>query len=208
MANNFLEAWKEMQRGRPRTGPPSNFLEAWEGMNQPAPTSVPGTPAAVVPGQSPNWTLEAIANNLFQQTNPVRQELVDQSTNFLQGGMDPRSTPEFAAIKSYADQQAKQASNSILETLPSGGTLLDKLADVEIGKARTLTDASAGIYGDNLSRAMSLATGGIGGAISARSGAEQLTAAREQANADRDSAAKGGVGTAIGGALGGGLVDK
>lgn len=159
-----------------------------------------GAPASGVPA---NWTLDQIANNLFQQTDPLRRSLIDQSTNFMSGGMNPMETPEFAAIRSYADQQSKQARDNILETMPSGGTLLDKLADVEIGKARTLTDASAGIYGDNLNRAMSLATGGTQSAISARAGADQLIAAREQANADRDASAKGGAGAAIGGALGG-----
>lgn len=155
------------------------------------------------PGSPANWSLDAIANNLFQQSDPLRRQLIGQSTNFMSGGMDPMATPEFAAIRSYADQQANQARDSILETMPAGGTLLDKLADVDIGKARTLTDAAAGIYGDNLNRAMSLATGGTQGAISARAGADQLRAAREAASAERDAAAKGSVGTGVGMALGG-----
>lgn len=181
------------------TGQPTSMIDPWRARairQQPQPyNGMPGTPA--------NWTLDQIANNLFQQTDPLRRGLIDQSQNFLSGGMDPTATPEFAAIRSYADQQAKQAKDSILETLPSGGTLLDKLADVDIGKARTLTDASAGIYGDNLSRALTLATGGTQSAISSRAAADQLIAAREQADADRDAAAKGGAGAAVGGALGG-----
>lgn len=154
-------------------------------------------------GMPVNWSLDAIANNLFQQSDPLRRELIGQSQNFLTGGMDPTGTPEYQAIRQYADIQSDQAKESILDTLPNGGALLDKLADVDIGKARTLTDAKAGIYGDNLSRALSLATGSTQSAISARAGADQLRAAREAADADRDSAAKGGAGTAIGGYLGG-----
>jgi hypothetical protein len=154
-------------------------------------------------GMAPNWTLEQIANNLFEQTYPIRQSLVGQSTDFLKGGMNPMETPEYAAIRQYADQQANTAKDSILETMPNGGTLLDKLADVDIGKARTLTDASAGIYGDNLSRAMTLATGSTQAAIGARAGADQLKAAREAADAQRDSATKMAVGEGIGGIAGG-----
>lgn len=155
-----------------------------------------------MPGVPANWSLEAIASNLFQQTDPLRRELIGQSADFLSGGMNPMKTPEYAAIRSYANQQANQAKDSILETLPSGGTLLDKLADVDIGKARTLTDAAAGIYGDNLTRAMSLATGGTQSAIAARSGADQLTAAREQADAARDAGEKNALGSAVGAGAG------
>lgn len=143
-------------------------------------------------------SLDRIAGSLFYQTDPLRRQLIGQSTDFLSGGMDPTSTPEYAAIRSYADQQANQARDSILETLPSGGTLMDKLADVDIGKARTLTDASAGIYGDNLNRAMNLATFGTQSAITARAASDQVRAAREQTEADRDAQTKQALGQGVG----------
>jgi hypothetical protein len=156
-----------------------------------------------MPAVPANWTLEQIANNLFQQTDPLRQDLIGQSQDFLSGGMDPTATPEYAAIRQYADQQANQARDSILETMPSGGTLMDKLADVDISKARTLTDASAGIYGDNMDRALTLASGFTQNAVGARAGADQLTAAREQADASRDAATKMAIGEGAGGIAGG-----
>src|SRR5690348_7322067 len=67
------------------------------------------------------------AQGLIKQTDPLRKSLINQSRNFLNGGFDPASTPEFSAIRSFADQQADQARKGILETLPSGGVLLDKL---------------------------------------------------------------------------------
>lgn len=181
------------------SGPPSRY-NGGPGRTLPRPGQV--QPYNGMPGVPANWTLDQIASNLFQQTDPLRQDLIGQSADFLSGGMDPMATPEFAAIRSYADQQANQARNSILETMPSGGTLLDKLADVDIGKARTLTDAAAGIYGDNLSRAMSLATGGTQSAISARAGADQLIAAREQADATREAGEKNALGSSIGAGAG------
>jgi hypothetical protein len=158
------------------------------------------------PGGTPTAedVLGGAAQGLIKQTDPLREALISQSSDFLKGGMDPRATPEFSAIRQYADQQSKQAKDSILETMPSGGTLLDKLADVDIGKARTLTDASAGIYGENLSRAFSLATGApLSTGMSGLGALTQLNAAREQSSADRDAAAKGGTGAAVGGLLGG-----
>jgi hypothetical protein len=151
-----------------------------------------------MPAANASMTLDQIAEKLFKQTDPLREQLIGQSQDFLSGGMDPMATPEFAAIRSFADQQSNQARDSILENMPSGGTLLDKLADVDIGKARTLTDASAGIYGDNLNRAVNFATGGTQSSIMAMSSAEQLRAAREQANASRDAGEKSAMGSAIG----------
>lgn len=162
--------------------------------------TIGSTLAGATSGRS---SLERMAEELFNESSTLRRRLNRQSRDFLRNGMDPMATPEFAAIRHYADTQANQARDSILETMPGGGTLLDKLADVDIGKARTLTDAAGGIYGDNLNRAMTLATGGTQGALTAMSGAEQLRAAQEQANADRDSASKGAMGTVAGGMLGG-----
>ena len=163
-----------------------------------------GTPPKIAPAPpSPESTLADISRSLFESTDPLRQSLISQSTNFLNSGMDPMSTPEFSAIRSYADQQSKQAKDSILETLPSGGSLLDKLADVDIGKARTLTDASAGIYSDNLNRATSLAMGApLQGSLSAISAASQLDAAKRQAAAAQEAGEKNELGSAIG-AVGG-----
>lgn len=143
------------------------------------------------------------AQDLIKKTDPLRDALIDRSSNFLAGGLDPMATPEFAAIRSYADQQAKQARDSILETMPSGGTLLDKLADVDIGKARTLTDASANIYGNNLNQAFSLATGApLTGSMTGLGALSQMEAARNQANAAKEAGEKNALGSAVGGIAG------
>jgi hypothetical protein len=143
------------------------------------------------------------AQDLIKQTDPLRKALIGQSSDFLTGGMDPTATPEYSAIRSFADQQARQAKDSILETMPSGGTLLDKLADVDIGKARTLTDASASIYGGNLDRAFSLATGTpLTGSMSSLAGLSQLDAARKQSADAAEADEKSAMGSAVGGMAG------
>lgn len=160
---------------------------------------------------------EVLANtsqDLIEQTAPLRDELIGRSEDFLgvsqpgQPSTPPlqsvTSTPQFDIVRQLADQQAKTARDSILSRLPSGGVLLDKLADVDIGKAQTLSLAGSDIYGRELDRATALATGtplaaGLGGLGSLA----QLEAARAQAAADRDAAQKNALGTGLGMFLGG-----
>lgn len=153
---------------------------------------------------SPEDKLKDAASRLLDQTDPLRKKLIGQSKAFLNGGMDVMSTPEFLAMKQFAGLQADQAKDNILETMPNGGVLLDKLADVDIGKARGLSEAAGSIYGNQLNRATALATGApLNAAMGGLGALTQLDAAREQADADREAGAKGGIGAALGGFLGG-----
>lgn len=152
---------------------------------------------------TPEEQLQQAAMGLIQQTDPLRTSLISRSEEFLGGG-DVTSTPEFMAMKQMTGQQSDMAKDRILETMPSGGVLLDKLADVDIDRARTLSMAGGSIYGDEMNRAVSLATGApLSASMGGLGALTQLEAAREQAEAQRDAGTKSGIGGALGAFLGG-----
>lgn len=203
----LLSARDKYQRQFGTSPPPSadvGTLERAIRFNQPFPPVKP----------SPEEVLSNTSQDLIEQTAPLRDELIGRSEDFLgvsqpgQPSTPPlqsvTSTPQFDIVRQLADQQAKTARDSILSRLPSGGVLLDKLADVDIGKAQTLSLAGSDIYGRELDRATALATGtplaaGLGGLGSLA----QLEAARAQASADRESSQKNALGTGLGMFLGG-----
>lgn len=73
---------------------------------------------------------------------------------------DVMATPTFQAFKESADQNFSRARDNALATLPTGGALAESLVGLEGQRASTLTQGAGAIYGDELARAMSLASGG------------------------------------------------
>ena len=151
----------------------------------------------------PVSSLESTAIDLIESTEPLREELIGRSQDFLSGDFDVTETPAFANARSAAGRQFNAARDSILENLPQGGVLLDRLADLPIARAQDLELAEAGLFEQEMNRALSLATGapfqaglGILGTQSAQQ--TQLQAAQQMAEANRDAAAKGSLGTGAG----------
>ncbi len=176
-----------------------------------------GRPQPLQPGANESALLK-LYQDLIKQSGPLRQSLMNKSSNFLKNGMDfnpnVRKTPQYNFARDQANRQSDAARDSIMETMPGGGVLLDKLADVSIDKARTLTQVGSNIYQDQLqdhrnqyqnemNRAMQLATGG--GFQTGAAGMGQLAqmdVAREQTAAAQQASQKGGAGSAAGGFLG------
>jgi hypothetical protein len=96
---------------------------------------------------------------------------------------DVRATPTFQAFKDTADRQFQQGRENVLSTLPRGGALSEALVDLDSQRAATLTQGAGAIYGDELARAMTLATGTTGAAMSGlgSAGAIQAQMAANQA---------------------------
>lgn len=158
-------------------------------------------------GTKPGTIAEDTIVDLIEKTTPLRDQLIGRAEDFLSSG-DVTQTPAFDVARQAADRQFQNARDSILTNLPSGGVLLDKLADLDIAKARDLSVAEAGIFDSELNRAFSLATGaplqtGLSMLNQRAAQQTQLDAAREAAEANRDAAGKGAAGTGIGLALGG-----
>lgn len=115
-------------------------------------------------GPAPNPSADAlakIATETYQQTQPIRTGLIDRSNAFLSGDLDVTNTPMFLGMKNAADSQfARARDNTIARTAP-GGSLSSALADLEFGRANTLTQGAGQIAGDEISRAFGLATGSV-----------------------------------------------
>jgi uncharacterized membrane protein YgcG len=156
------------------------------------------------PGASPlEAELARYYRRNLRKTQPIRNRLYNRSRKFLKGGMDVTGTPAYSSIRAMANQQSDQAKDNILEAMPNGGVLLDKLADVDIDKARTLTSASSDIYNSELDRAMFLGTGpGFQSSLQGIGGLAQMETARDQANHAAEVQIKGDASNAAGQAAG------
>lgn len=196
-----------------------------------------------------------MAQQLFNQTNPLRQALIGRSANFLGvpamagggagdmktgsgpgihpvtgpmtnlitsamggmpgspgpsappvvtgmgdmvGGGGVTSSPTFLAFKDSADRNFNRAKDSAIARLPGGGALAESLVGLEGDRAASLTQGAGAIYGDELSRAMSLATGITGTSLNSLGQAAATQAAIAQANADQKAGKAGGLGSGLG----------
>lgn len=166
----------------------------------------------ILPGEAGD-VLSNLAVDLIRQTEPLRDSLIDRSQDFLSGGFDPTKTPAFGARKLAAETQGQNARDAILANLPAGGALMDKLADVEIAKAGSLTGAASDIFDNEMNRAFSLATGaplqtGLGTLNSQAIADQQMRQAQMQSEAARDAAQKESMGAGLGSFAGMAVGDK
>ena len=154
-----------------------------------------------MPTQNPS-SLQDIALSLFNQTDPLRQLLIGNSTNFLNGNMDVTGTPMYRALKSGTENQYSQARNSIIADSPAGGPLQKMLADLENSRAQTLAQGQGQIAQDELNRAMGLATGSTNTATNALGQASSIQQLQANADAQRSAGLYGAIGSGLGAYLG------
>ena len=165
------------------------------------------TPGAPKNPQKLQDSLQRSALGLIGQTAPLRTGLIDRGVNFLDGGLDVTASPQFAAMQNAANQQFSRARDNILSTTAPGGALTDALAQAELGRADTLTQGAGAIAGDEINRALQLASGGFAqGANTAGQIQATQAAARAAERQSVISAKKGGGGggaSSLGQAIGG-----
>ena len=159
-----------------------------------------------------------VAKALFEETSPIRQDAFPLVQGTLGRFNDPidanalASTPQFGAFKAATEGQFDTARQRVLESLPVGGQLGAGLANVERGRAQTLTSGLGALATDeaqqrqaDLNRALGLSTGGaqiaLGGAGAAGSNFANL-AGSQAAIAQSQAAASAGKAGDFGQALG------
>jgi hypothetical protein len=143
-----------------------------------------------------------IARDLFNQTDPLRQSLIGRSENFMTGGGDVMNTPSYLAYKQSADQLFNRSKDNAIARTPRGGGLTAALTNLEGQRAGTLTQGAGAIYGDELSRAMSLGTGASGQALNSLGQAGAIQAQMAAANSQEKAGKYGALGTGIGAYMG------
>lgn len=145
--------------------------------------------------------LADIGKQLFNETDPLRTGLIDRSQSFLDNGLQG---PQFDVLKNAVESQYANAKNNIIGSTPAGGALTSQIANLEQGKANTLTQGIGDLYNQETNRAMSLATGApLQGGIGSLSGAGNIQAQIAMANANQNASAKTGIGFGLGSYLGG-----
>lgn len=143
-----------------------------------------------------------LAQDLFRQTDPLRQSLIGQSQSFLGGGRDVTQTPMYQNLQRTAGINFNQAKDNAIARFAPGGALIDALTQLESDRAGVLSQGASNIYGSELDRAMALGTGMTGSALGALGQAGNVQAMNAQANADRDAGKMSGIGSGIGAIIG------
>jgi hypothetical protein len=156
-------------------------------------------------GEASNPAADAqmrMAEELFKQSGPIRGSLMGRSENFLNGGMNVTDTPTFLAYKQSADQLFNKSKDNAIARTPSGGALTSALTNLEGQRASSLTQGAGAIYGDELSRAMSLGTGGSGQALNSLGQAGAIQAQMAAANSQEKAGKYGALGSGVGAYMG------
>lgn len=144
-------------------------------------------------------TQARLAEQLFQQTQPIRTALFDRSNDFLSGDMDVMGTPTGMAYKSAADRSFNRAKDNIIGRVAPGGGLVSALAGLEGDRAASMTAGAGQIYDSELSRALALGTGVTGTSLSSLGQAGANQAAVAQARGTAKAGMAEGAGDVLGG---------
>ena len=106
-----------------------------------------------------------IAQQLFDESSPIRRELGADSLAFLQGDRDVTQGAGFAGLKDIIESQFGRARESVIGSTPTGGGLTSALTDLEGNRASSLVRGTAALNESELNRALTLGTGLVPSAI-------------------------------------------
>ena len=104
-------------------------------------------------------TASRMAKDYYDDTDPMRQSMIGNFNDFMDGGYDVSENPVFGAGRDMIGDQYGVAKENIIGNTPRGGALTESMADLEMSRARSLTDLSAGVAGDEYNKAYGMATG-------------------------------------------------
>src|SRR3990167_4944637 len=84
-----------------------------------------------------------LAQQLFQETDPLRRTLIGRSEDALAGG-DVMGSPQYADLQARTGRAFNQAKDNVIARTAAGGALTDALANLEGDRAATLSSCAAG----------------------------------------------------------------
>ena len=153
------------------------------------------------PKPPPNPAADAqtrIAQQLFSESTPIRQELNTDALDFLRGGRDVTSTPAFASLKDMIESQFGRAREGVIGSTPTGGGLTSALTNLEGQRASGLVQGTAALTENELNRALTLGTGLVPTSVGGlgQAGSTQAFAAAQAQSAGAQK--KGSTGAAAG----------
>lgn len=147
-----------------------------------------------------------VSQQLLDQTDPLRQQLIDRSQNFLGSGgglPDVLASAPYLAYKDAANANFARARDNIMANTPTGGSLTSALGNLEANRASTLTQGAGQLYDNETARALGLATGQVPTALNGLSMGGNTQALLAGAQAQQSSAKASSLGSAAGSYLGG-----
>lgn len=130
-------------------------------------------------GSGSEKALSRIAQEMYTGTAPIRGPLIEELTQAVGPGYDPATSPMFDPLKRGLEGQYGTAREGILAGLPAGGVQQEALANLETGRAQSLSDMMAQIQSDMLNRAYGAAFQAPGQAMTGLAQAGQLGAQRQ-----------------------------
>ena len=143
---------------------------------------------------------QRLGESLVKEVGPLRRGMIDDASQFVLGNRDVTGLPEFRASKSASEAQFGRAKDNIISSTPTGGGLTAALAGLEANRASNQVAFTGDIAGNEVDRALQLAT--FGTSQGARSGgtAGFLQGQRANAEASQNAAKSQGAGSAAGNA--------
>ncbi len=145
----------------------------------------------------------ALAQELIGETRPLRKGLISDAFGFLEGGRDVTGLPEFAAAKSANEGQFNVARDNIIGNTPEGGALTAALGNLEGARASNQVAFTGDIAGNEIQRALQLATFGAATGSQGLGTAGFVQGQRAGAEGAANAGKSQGLGQAVGGFLGG-----
>jgi hypothetical protein len=103
--------------------------------------------------------LTDMSKNYYNQTAGLREGLVNRFTNFINNGMDPTTSAQYAPIKMTAERQYQTAMDDLMSKTPAGGALYEGMANLGGQKAGTITDMISKIIQDEYNKAYAMGQG-------------------------------------------------
>lgn len=101
----------------------------------------------------------AMANQLFNETSGLRENIVERGENFLEGDFDASQSPLFAPAKRASEEQFQTANQQAMNTLPAGGALSEGLIGNIQNRATDQTNIQGSIAQQEYDKIFGLATG-------------------------------------------------
>ncbi|MBT7628775.1 MAG: hypothetical protein HN597_03600 [Desulfobacula sp.] len=136
-----------------------------------------------IPGQSPAGG-GSIADQIFNLTSSLRGNYIDQLTDFTEGNFNIATNPMWSGGRAAIEDQYNVARNNILGGMPTGGELNEALTNVDIGRAKSLTELISNIETDMMNKTYQAAFGAVPSSIGAQtSSANQAASIQAQEEA-------------------------
>lgn len=141
--------------------------------------------------------LTDMSKDYYSKTAPLRGNVTDRLTNFMQGNLDPTQSAMYSPIKMTAERQYQTAMDDLMSKTPTGGALYEGMANLGGQKAASITDMIQQIVQDEYNKAYAMGQGSQSTAAAGIQGAASESNKLVSGLAQQQQAGASGVGNAV-----------